>query len=1068
MKNALTKLMLVGAFMLFMEALNAQITGKIMGSDNEPLVGASVVEKGTSNGTVTDVDGNFSLEAKVGTTLVISFVGYKLQEVTATATPLSISLVVESAALSEIVVTALDIKKSKAATGFAVQDVKGSDLVRAREPNPLNNLVGKIAGLSVGASAELLGAPTILLRGKTPLYVVDGVPIKTDLWNISTDDIENITVLKGPTASALYGSAGQFGAVQITTKRGSKKGMAVEFSNSTMVENGFLTIPKVQDLYGPGDHGVYAFVDGKGKGKNDGDYDVWGPKFDPSGNFKLPQYDSPVREGQTFTSTFANGSKHTGNIEPTPWTARGANNLTRYLRPGVLNNMNLAISGGNEKFDYRVSGSYGYQQGITPNTWLNTGNINLTSGLNLTDKLRFETNINYNRQFTENFPDVTYGPNSMIYNIIIWAGADWDIDQLRNYWQPGKEGVQQIYAEYQRYNNPWFQSYEWLRGHYKNDLYGYAKMTYQIKPNLNLLVRSQVTMYDLLRNEKMPYSAGSYGNDERRGNYREDVRNLFENNTDVLLSYDKTFGDFGFKGSVGGNSKNFSYRSSYTTTNYLAVPGVYTFQNTLNPLRSANFRSNMLVNSAYAFADFNYKTWAYLSLTGRYDQSSALLLDNNAFFYPSVSLSVVPSEMMDLGAVSFLKLRGSYAQVGGAFTQNNIGALLSPGYGSGYETPYGGPRYLEAVYSVAPRYATEQAASYERFLLDPNLRPEFSRSYEGGFDIRFLKNRLGIDFNYFSSLDGPGIRDLGISEASGPTAFRTNGIELLRQGVEISLTANPVKTKDFNWDVLVNYANLKETLEKIDEEGKQTQLSQFLKVGDRTDVYVGSKFARDPQGRIIYSGGLPVRLSQNQVLGFTNPDFSWGVTNTFRYKSFQLGFQFDGRVGGIIGNYIRQQTFRGGRHIETVEGAMGVAREEDTKGNKTWIGEGVVVSNGAKINFDAQGNISNMSELQFANNTTPTFLQDWISRYYATTEGILMSRSFVKLREVTLSYAIPSKLLKNNFIREASISLTGRNLLYWAEFDDTDVDQFVAPGFGRSNLQSPTLRRFGLSLNIKF
>ncbi|NJN35250.1 MAG: SusC/RagA family TonB-linked outer membrane protein, partial [Saprospiraceae bacterium] len=234
-----------------------------------------------------------------------------------------------------------------------------------------------------------------------------------------------------------------------------------------------------------------------------------------------------MRDGQTFTSTFANGTTHTGNIEPTPWTARGKDNLTRYLRPGVLNNMNLAISGGNEKFDYRVSGSYGYQQGITPNTWLNTGNINLTSGLNLTDKLRFETNINYSRQFTDNFPDVTYGPNSMIYNIIMWAGADWDIDELRNYWQPGKEGVQQIYAEYQRYNNPWFQSYEWLRGHQKNDMYGYAKMTYQISPNFNLLFRTQATMYDLLRNEKMPYSAGSYSNDERKGNYREDTRSLF-------------------------------------------------------------------------------------------------------------------------------------------------------------------------------------------------------------------------------------------------------------------------------------------------------------------------------------------------------------------------------------------------------------------------------------------------------------------------------------------------------------------------------------------------------------
>ncbi|NJN35251.1 MAG: TonB-dependent receptor plug domain-containing protein [Saprospiraceae bacterium] len=266
--STLTKSCLVGVSLLWVSIANAQITGNVISTDeSDPLPGASVSVKGTTKATITDIDGKFSLDAKAGDVLVVSFVGYETLELTATNAPLTVTLNAQDAALNEVVVTALDIKKSKAATGFAVQDVKGSELTKAREPNPLNNLVGKVAGLSVGTSAELLGAPSIQLRGRTPLYVVDGVPIKTDLWNISTDDIENITVLKGPTASALYGSAGQFGAVQITTKRGSKRGMTVEFSNSTMIEHTFLTIPKVQDEYGPGDHGVYAFVDGKGKGK---------------------------------------------------------------------------------------------------------------------------------------------------------------------------------------------------------------------------------------------------------------------------------------------------------------------------------------------------------------------------------------------------------------------------------------------------------------------------------------------------------------------------------------------------------------------------------------------------------------------------------------------------------------------------------------------------------------------------------------------------------------------------------------------------------------------------------
>ncbi len=419
--------------------------------------------------------------------------------------------------------------------------------------------------------------------------------INTDTWNISNDDIESITVLKGPTASAIYGSRGQFGAIQITTKRGTKdkRGFSVDFNSSTMVENGFIAIPKVQDEYGPGDHGVYEFVDGRGGGKNDGDYDIWGPKFNGQ---LLPQYDSPL-------------DPTTGKRIGTPWVARGKDNLTRFLRPGIDSTNNLAFSGANEKFDYRVSGTYSYQQGIMPNTWLNTLNLNTTAGLNITDKLRLETNVNYNRQFTPNFPDVQYGPNSMIYNIITWGGADWNVDDFNpkkdgSYWQKGKEGVQQIYAEYQRYNNPYFMAYEWLRGHYKNDLYGYTSLKYAISPSWSAQLRTQISSYDLLRTEKLPYSATSYGREEGKGDYREDKRNLFDSNTDLLLSYNKSITeDFSVKASAGANLRNLFYRSSFVTTDYLNAPLPYTFSNTLNPLRSANFTAAMTVPSVYGYAD---------------------------------------------------------------------------------------------------------------------------------------------------------------------------------------------------------------------------------------------------------------------------------------------------------------------------------------------------------------------------------------------------------------------------------------------------------------------------------
>ena len=1070
--NSLSRLVMAGALLLLATASFAQVRGKITDSgDNSPLPGASIVVKGTTKGTLTDLNGQFNLDAKIGETLVVSFVGYEPMEVSA-QNDLVLSLKQQSTVLQEVVATALDIKKTKASLGYAVQDVKGSELTKARESNPVANLVGKVAGLTVGVTGELLGSPQVLLRGRTPLYVVDGVPINTDTWNISNDDIESITVLKGPTASAIYGSRGQFGAIQITTKRGTKdkRGFSVDFNSSTMVENGFIAIPKVQDEYGPGDHGVYEFVDGRGGGKNDGDYDIWGPKFNGQ---LIPQYDSPL-------------DPTTGKRIGTPWIARGKDNLTRFLRPGIASTNNLAFSGANEKFDYRVSGTYSYQQGIMPNTWLNTLNLNTTAGLNITDKLRLETNVNYNRQFTPNFPDVQYGPNSMIYNIITWGGADWNVDDFNpkkggSYWQKGKEGVQQIYAEYQRYNNPYFMAYEWLRGHYKNDLYGYTSLKYAISPSWSAQLRTQISSYDLLRTEKLPYSATSYGREEGKGDYREDKRNLFDSNTDLLLSYNKSITeDFGVKASAGANLRNLFYRSSFVTTDYLNAPLPYTFSNTLNPLKSANFTAAMTVPSVYGYADFNYKTWVYLSVTGRVDKSSALLPKNNSYFYPSVSLSVLPSEMVDLGAISYLKFRGSYANVGGSLTSDNIGSAGSfIGYGAGYNTPYGGPSYLLPVYNITKPYNNQTAAYYNRFLIDENLKPSFSSTYEIGGDIRILKNRLGLDFNYFNAIDGPQIFNLPVSEAAGPTSYRTNGLKTQRQGIELTLTGTPIKTQNFGWDILVNWSRYRETLKEIyGADPNITTFNTFFKVGDRLDKYYGTAFVRtgtttvdgvtvyDKNTPIIYSGALPLRQG-NQFLGYTNPDWIWSIKNNLRFKGFTLGFQFDGRIGGVIADYIERQTYRGGRHIATVQGTMAAAREADTKGVKTWTGEGVKVSSGT-IKYNNNGIISNASELQFATNADKTFLQDWISRYYGTDEGTLHSRTYFKLRELTLTYQIPNNLLKNIGIRQANISLIGRNLGYWAEVTDLDIDQYANPSTGNSGFQTPTLKRYGVNLNITF
>jgi TonB-linked SusC/RagA family outer membrane protein len=1085
--SKLTSRALLFAMMLFASQwAMAQLTvsgSVISGEDQSPIPGVNILVKGTTNGTISDAKGAYTLTvSSPNDVLVFSFVGFTTQEVVINGkTTLDVALTIDATQLSEVVVTALGIEKNKSQIGYALQDVKGDALVKARDPNPINNLTGKVAGLTIAGSSELLGAPGIYLRGREPLFVVDGVPIQSDTWNISADDIESYSVLKGPSASALYGSRGQYGAIVITTKKGTKdkRGISVDFNSSFLLENGFIAIPKVQDEYGPGDHGRYAFADGKGGGLYDSDYDIWGPKFEGQ---LIPQYDGIVDPNNDYTTTYPNGASFTGNIVPTPWTARGKDNVTRFLRPGIISTNNIAVSASGANYDIRFSTSYNYQQGMVPNTQLNTNNFNISAGVDLSPKVRFESNINYNRQYTDNIPDVNYGPNSMVYNMLIWGGADWSVDEMKNYWQKGKEGVQQIYADYTRYNNPWFTANEWLRGHYKTDVYGFMSLKWEIAKGLELLGRTQINTYDIFRNEKFPYSATTYGREQAKGDYREDKRNLFENNTDFLLSYNKELsGNFKLNASLGGNLRTFSYRSSYGSTDYLNVPGWYNFANSLNPVRTFNYEAPMSVLSAYGFADLTYKNFLTLSLTGRVDKHSTLPAENNKYFYPSAGISAVISEMIELPApISYFRVRGSYAKVGGALTSSVVGPIPSVsltgnplGYGSTYLSPYGGPTYVNApVYSTSLLYNNQPAAFYTNTITNPDLEPSFSSAWETGFDLRFLQDRIGLDFTYFESLDGPGIYNLPISQTSGYTSALVNGIKTERKGMEIVLNANVIKAESgFRWDVAVNWSTFKEYVNEI--YGDIQNYTNYIQVGERIDQIWGSGLVRTTDGTLVIgTDGRAIPLTTingnaRKFLGYANPDWTYGINNTFSFKSFSFSFQFDGRVGGQIEDYIQKQTFRGGRHIATVEGEMGEARYQDYLGVKSYVGEGVNLTSGA-IKVDNEGNITNEGELTFnSGNSNATFLQDWISRYYNTNETNMISRTFSKLREVIVTYNIPSSVLSKTFMNRASVSFVGRNLLYFAEKKDLDIEQYGGIE-GGSSLQTPTTRRYGVNLNITF
>jgi TonB-linked SusC/RagA family outer membrane protein len=1077
-----------------------QISGTVTDETHQGVPGVNIKVVGTKTGGVTDINGRYIIKAEKGETLTFSFLGYETQNMVVRDNPvIDVSFKGTSKALNEVVVTALGVKKEAKRIGYATATVNGSDLTTARDPNPITGLTGKVAGLSVGASAELLGVPSVLMRGDAvTLYVVDGFPINTDTFNLSPDDIETYTVLKGPAAAALYGSRAQNGAILITTKKGdkNKKGLTVELNSSTEINKGFLTFPKTQHSFGPGENEFYEFVDGKGgaPGGVDSDYDIWGPYF---GGQLIPQFDSPV----------VNGVR-----QATPWTARGANNLSDFLQTGYQTNNQVALSANGDNYTTRFSFSQQHQSSYIPNEYLDIANANFYASFSPSPRFKIEGNVDYNRQSTDNFPDVSYGPNSLIYDLSIWTGADWSVNQpiIKNVWQPGKVGVQSEFEEYTRYQNPYFMTQDWTRGHYKNDINGYLSGNYKINGNLNVTLRTALDTYNLLHTEDLPYSAHPYGREGNMGDYREDRRDLYDNNTEVLLNYDYTVKKFlNLSGLVGGNFRDFSYNSSWVSTNYLNVPGVYSFSNSLNALQATSFNSGMMVASAFYSLDASFGKYATISSTGRVDHTSAFQVPTT-YYYPSLSIASVVSDYIKLpDYISYLKVRASYSNVRSDETSPTIGpapfssitaygGTTGPslydnplGYGATYLSPYNGPNYaLNPSYTTSKPYNNQTAGYTTSSLYQPNIQTSTRVNYEEGIDVKFFQNRIGLSATAFQYIDGPSILANPVATATGYTTEYLNALKTRKTGQEVSLTGIPVKTTDFSWNVMVNWSRYQQYFDQLPP--GQTSYAYnggYVKVGDRTDAFFGTTFVKTSSGQIVNSaptvgangvltgGGTPLTNPVNQFLGNANADYSWSISNNFKYKQFTFGFQFDGSVGGSMVDYMHLKTAVGGSNAITAEGAIGAARYQDWLNygkvgyTGSYVGPGVYVSNGVAPNFDSKtGNILNYSQLQFAPNTQTALIQGYVSAYYNVDEANLMSKTYAELREVTFGYDFPKKWLAKTFIQSASASIYGRNLLYFyanKEFEDVDLNQYNGIA-GTSALQSPTIRSYGVNFKLTF
>jgi TonB-linked SusC/RagA family outer membrane protein len=1003
--------------------------------DAAPAVGVAVSVKGSTLGAITDESGRYSINLPDGSeaVLVFRYVGFEeLEMPVGTQTTLDVRLA-ESGVLREVVVTALGIKKEKARLGYATQELSGTPLQKAPEPNVATSLTGRVAGLQISTKSTLFQNPDILLRGERTLIVIDGIPTQTDFWNISADDIESVNVLKGTAAAALYGSLGRNGAIMITTKKGKTDGEGIEvtFNSSTQLQAGFIRIPQTQDQYGMGWNGQYAFRDGKGGGTFDDYGYVYGPKLnqpDPttaSGFVELPQFNSPIDPA-------------TGERVPLPWVTRSQSNLRKFLRNEMLTTNNVSVAGKGERGNYRISLSHLFQLGQVPNTQLNSTTATMAAGLQISPKVRADANISYNRQYSPNYPSAGYGADNYFYNILLWMGPDLDINDLRDYWQPGKEGSQQNTFNYTWYNNPWYLANEYLK-RYTNDMVtGQVSLTWDVARDLKFLLRSGVTNSNVFSDRRTPYSFIYYGTGASpRGNYSQEESSLFWVTSDALLTYNRAFSDNWELTLSGGGSHRFNgYNYFSARTADLNVPGFFNLSNSVGDITTSTQTTEKEVYSAYGYADLGFRRMVYVGLTGRNDWTSALQKPYNSYFYPSANVAVVFSEMFKLPTwVTYLKTRAAWA---------NITSDVDP-----YTTL--------PTYNTGTRWNGNLSLELPNVLIAPDLKPNRTVSQEYGLEARFFHNRLGADLTYFDYLEKDFVTTIQISEASGYKYQLVNGGALNRRGVELALTATPIRRGGFTWNV---NANVGRALRFRRSYYGGDTLQNGVRIGEREDVYRGWAWQRSPSGQVITQNGRPQYIDHVINLGHLDPDFTWGVGTQVSWRRMSLSVLIDGRVGGKMYNGVEAKLYEGGMHPASANSY----RDESYAGQATYLLDNAVeITDGSAV-WNDRGEITSDNR-QFVPNTTKVKYIDHLFDTYVNgiDEAVLYDRTFAKLREVTFTWSVPATRLQRLPFKEANVSLIGRNLWLWSKVPFMDPD-----GYTGLSLAEPTYRNVGLNLNLKF
>ncbi|HVZ55973.1 MAG TPA: SusC/RagA family TonB-linked outer membrane protein [Chitinophagaceae bacterium] len=1056
-----------------------KVKGKLVDDqDHTPIAGATVAIKNSKKVYMTDGDGNFSFDAPANATLIISFIGYgAVEEPLNGRTDLTLSLKRDAKSLNEVVVTALGISKQSKALGYAVQTVSTAQMTQAQDPNLVNNLRGKVAGVYITNGGAGVGSTSrIVIRGENsfsgtnqPLFVVDGVPINNETFfnnaiensssqgtwaevdwgngaaELDPNDIAKVTVLKGSTAAALYGSRAANGAIVLTTKSGkTENGLTGISFNSTTTFETPLKLPRLQNEYGAGVNAyplsgsptTYSYVNGAGSTENN--IPNWGLHFDPT--LLVNQFDSPLgTDGLQAADLVAHSINPGLTISPTPWVGH-ADHFKKFLQTGITTQNNLSFGGSGTNGNYHFSIGNLYNRGILPGTDLRRYTVALRAQHSFSSKLTSDFFVNFINSNSSNRPNIGYGSESVMYTYFGVYGMPINIDlnSLKKQWQSGRDQLNQ-FRYWSNHDNPYVTLYDNVNSFNKDRVIGNASLKYAINANWTAMIRTGTDFYNDHREGHRAFTTVRFPS----GGFRTDDVNYFENNSDFLVSYHKTPSKlFNVSASLGGNRfmQNISYRRDIA--NALITPGLYNFSNAQNQLPTLYQQFNKVVYSAYAFADLDYRSLLFLNLTARNDHSSTLPAGHNSFFYPSASLSGIISDMVQLpSAISYLKLRVSAAKVGRDADPYSINNTYLT------NTPFNGFP-LTTGNSV---------------LANSNLKPSSTTTTEAGLEARFLRNRIGLDLTVYNSDTRNEVVQLPIPVSSGYTNAFVNGASINNKGVEVMLTLTPVQARregGFNWDMNFNFSHNVAKVKALPGGintyiyAQVTQYDRYFraiqydaKVGEKLGNMYGNAFVRDPQGNIVYKNGVPqFTSSQNSLLGNYNPDFVLGWTNQLTFKNFNLGMVWDWHQGGKFYSYTELGVLAGGMSVETLPG-----RETGI------VGKGVM--------DDGTG--------KYVPNTVKVDAATYYNGYYnaSNNEAFMYSATYLKLRELRLGYTFRS-LFGRDSRASMNLSFIARNVLEFTQNKDVDPETLALRGQqilpGTEFLSIPSTRSLGLSLGINF